>query len=936
VSESFKELKLQVGGTLDPKKHLYISRKHEEDDLCRFLNEREYCNVIASRQVGKSSLVTFIMERLELAGNRVAYCDISGEIGGPPNGEDWYQGLLRMLTLEFGLDIDINEWWKEQSGATANQKLMHFFEDVLLKEIESPVVIIMDEIDFSLNLPYTDDFFVAIRTMYNTRSRHPLFERLTFCLVGVATPTELIKSQRTTPYNIGKSLQLSDFEWEPESLKPLINYLSTKKEQGEALLERIFHWTSGHPFLTVWMCEETIQKQISSPDKIDRLAKDLFDNITKVSNHPHFERIITFLDTRISDKLDAYDTYEQVLKGKKVQARATPTHITLKLAGLVKIFSDGYLHVRNRIYERIFNLDWVNNSKPKLTVRNLKRFAFAASFVILLFIGLSFYNMMILEPPRKMAAELENQITQASDINEAQELYQYLVGKEPYPPLRHNPLLGKYLSDFEDKAQAAMNVFWKRNEGESAKNWLIALENTSNETDAKRYFAILTGSQKDPNLDRYLKGDEERAKETIRAFWQKRARSLEQRALARLEAEAIREEKVKNVDEGILWGMLAALKRNGELHPKVKEAYQKGSYNGLIATVRASFRSSNGKQVVYRPDSMQIVAPSNGDKLFIIEPFTGEIIKNFKNTDFPHGVCFWPDGKKIAVGSESVVEILNIGSGKITIVDKGLEHAFNTAYSPLHKGIITYNNGSKIIIRDIKTNKIVQIMEMDSIVFSIDFSPDGKHLLSTDINGGSAIWNVETGAKKLSLTGHTDLVVHGRFSPNGQMIATASIDETARIWDTATGKELKVFEFNSFVYDVTFSSDSQYLLIGTSIPENNIAIYEVKTGKKVLSIETHRGPVLNLAFAPDGKTFASRSGDDTLRIWDAGNLTPEYFSKPPSGSPQEMWKAIQQKLCLSVDENDEIRPLWPEGFSEQDGWTGEAILPSVKKSIREN
>jgi hypothetical protein len=455
--------------------------------------------------------------------------------------------------------------------------------------------------------------------------------------------------------------------------------------------------------------------------------------------------------------------------------------IKLKLAGLVKTSSDGYLQVRNQIYERIFNPDWVNKSKPKLTVRNLKRFAFAAGFVILLFVSLFFYNMMILEPPRKMAAELEKQIAQATDINEAQKLSKYLSGEIPYPRIETNPLLGERLSGFEDKAQAAMNVFWKRNESESAKNWLTALENTSNETDAKGFFAILSGSQKDPNLDRYIKGYEERAKKAMHTFWQKRAQTLEQRALASLEAEAIEEEKVKNVDEGIIWGVLAGLKRNGELHPEVLEAYQKSSYNGLISTVRASFDYLNGKRVVYTPDSKQIVVTTDEKSLLIIEPFTGKTIKQFKNLEHPIGVCFWPDGKKIAVGSNAVVEILDVASGKKTIVDKELKYALDTAYSPLHKGILAYNNDNKIIIRDIKTNKIVQSIEMDSLIRSLDFSPDGKRLLSTDTNGGVVSWNAETGTKELSLKGHTKRVGHGSFSPNGQLIATASWDKTAII-----------------------------------------------------------------------------------------------------------------------------------------------------------
>src|SRR5262249_9105449 len=58
---------------------------------------------------------------------------------------------------------------------------------------EGHLVIFLDEIDAVRSLPFrTDEFFAGIRECYNRRSQDPEFNRLTFCLLGVASPSELI------------------------------------------------------------------------------------------------------------------------------------------------------------------------------------------------------------------------------------------------------------------------------------------------------------------------------------------------------------------------------------------------------------------------------------------------------------------------------------------------------------------------------------------------------------------------------------------------------------------------------------------------------------------------------------------------------------------------------------------------------------------------
>ena len=87
---------------------------------------------------------------------------------------------------------------------------MTALREVVLTSCTGPVVLFVDEIDYVRSLPFsTDEFFAAIRECYNRRTQDPAFTRLTFCLLGVATPAELIRDTRTTPFNIGRRIELT-------------------------------------------------------------------------------------------------------------------------------------------------------------------------------------------------------------------------------------------------------------------------------------------------------------------------------------------------------------------------------------------------------------------------------------------------------------------------------------------------------------------------------------------------------------------------------------------------------------------------------------------------------------------------------------------------------------------------------------------------------
>src|SRR4029434_3634128 len=111
------------------------------------------------------------------------------------------------------------------------------------------IVIFVDEIDTVRSLPFsTDEFFAGIREFYNRRTEDEELERLTFCLLGVALPSDLIRDTRTTPFNIGRRIELHDFT-EAEAA-PLAQGSGRGEREGAELLRRALYVCGGDRELT--------------------------------------------------------------------------------------------------------------------------------------------------------------------------------------------------------------------------------------------------------------------------------------------------------------------------------------------------------------------------------------------------------------------------------------------------------------------------------------------------------------------------------------------------------------------------------------------------------------------------------------------------------------------------------------------------------------
>ena len=350
--------------------------------------------------------------------------------------------------------------------------------------------------------------------------------------------------------------------------------------------------------------------------------------------------------------------------------------------------------------------------------------------------------------------------------------------------------------------------------------------------------------------------------------------------------------------------------------------------------------------VHFSPDGRFAITGSNDMTLRLWDAKTGDLLSTNTNSRNAVLSASWShDGSRVVFSSkDGFVRTCVIQDGGIIQLDsvelKDTYARFVTFNRSGSEIVVCCFNGPVYILDDaLKTWKIVLTSKSGATYAS--YSPDGNYMaIAMASNKSIVIKRVSDLSTVTTLTGHTDWVRSVEFSPDGKSLVSCSDDRTVRTWDLESKNSRTLAVLPDWGTRATFTPDGSRIVCSSR--DGILRVYDVRTANEIPEFQIkHSGYLNSFDISFNGKQVICGSADPLVHIWDCGDsmdtgdsihMDGAIYEFSCYGEPARI-AAATNKGILGIWDMEDNSAVYLKSIGEGDGGRVESFSVSPDGSL---